>query len=79
MIAGSVGGLNLFFNAVSWLAIFIVVACLCYFLSYGIGFVLIKFMPMLERFFRIGIALASTVLTLFAMAGIIFYLNLRRS
>ncbi len=70
---------NLFFNAVSWLAILIVVACLCYLVSFGLAALVVKVMPVLQRFFQVGVVACSTVLTMFSMAVVILYLGARKN
>jgi len=70
---------NSFFNAVSWLAMLLVVACLCYFVSLGLGSLVIKVMPVLHRFLQAGVPLCGAALTLFAMARLMRYLSARES
>jgi hypothetical protein len=70
---------NLFFNAVSWLAILLVVAFLCFLVSFGLATLVVKLVPVLQRFFQVGIAVCCTVLTMFVMAGVILYLGARRT
>jgi hypothetical protein len=69
---------NLFFNAVSWLAILIVIVGLCYLTSLGLASLVVKLMPVLQRFYQVGVIICSTVLTLFVMSGVILYFGARR-
>jgi hypothetical protein len=69
---------NLFFNAVSWLAILVVIACGCYFVSLGVMSLAVKAIPALHGILEVTVIGCSTILTLVVMAGVTLFLGGRR-
>ncbi len=70
---------NLLFNAVSWLAILILIAGACYLVSFGLASIVIKVVPALQHFFQTGVVVCSVVLAMFFLSGLVLYLGARRS
>lgn len=55
------------------------VAFACFLVSLGLAELVVRLVPVLERFFQVGVAVCCTFLTMFAMAGVILYLGARRT